>query len=149
MIIKKMPPLKLAQQDATTPRKKTNKIPTDTDTEQLIQKFFVTHSEKQVTVKFGNAYFGIKKDNILEKFMRGTENKDAENIGKILDLIKMLMKANISTKQIAEKFNATQEITFSQTIKQYLNALNKPTPAKIITNTKDKHPITPELLDTE
>ena len=122
-------PSKAAQQTTTTTRKKAPKIEGDIDTEPLKQMFIATHSEKFVTIKFGNASFGIKKDNTLEKFMRGTENKDNENISKILDLIKNLMKLNISTEHIADRFNTTQQPNaYSQTIKQFLNALNKPLP---------------------
>jgi len=130
---------------STTTRKKT--ASTDTESEPLKQQFFVSHSEKIVTVKFGNSYFGIKKDNTLEKFMRGTETKDTANITLILDFIKKLMNANVSTQHIAERMNKTQDIAFSQTIKQFASALNKPI-VKLI-STKDKHPITLDLLDTE
>lgn len=123
-------------QEITTKSGATRKKSAKTDIEQipLIQRFFATWSAKQVTIRFNNSYFGIKKDNGLEKFMN-TVTKDAKNVGLILDFIKTLFKSNISASDIATHLNDTQTpANYSQSILQYLNAINKPvTIAKIIT----------------
>ena len=158
MITKKAPPAKMAQTTTKNndmfylagPRKKTPKIE-GTETEPQKQMFFANFSENQLTIKFDRSYFGIKRDNTLEKFIRNCEAKDTEQITKILTLIRLLMNNHVSTKDIAEKFNLTQTPNnYSQSIRQYANILSKPlTNTKVSISTKDKHPVTLELLDTE
>ena len=134
MIKKKAPPLKntvvAAKTGTTVKRKKTTADGEATEPDK--QVFFASHNEKTVMVKFGNMSFGIKKDNGLERLMRGTAPKDNENIIKILDFIKSLMKLNVSFSDISKRLNDTQTVdNFSQSIRTYYNALNKPvTPAK-------------------
>ena len=135
MITKKAPPLKNVVTVSTTgkvTKKRAKKDGTETITVELTQQFFATYTDKTVMIKFGQQSFGIKKDNGLERLMRGTAPKDNENIIKILDCIKSLMKNNVSFETICKRLNDTQtDENFSQSIRTYYNALNKPvTPAK-------------------
>src|ERR1700744_629803 len=88
----------------TTTKKGTVRVRKTTDetnteaTEPLKQRFFATHSEKGITIKFGNISFGVMRGDsggALENFMRGNENKDTEKIQKIIAIIKPYMRANI------------------------------------------------------
>ena len=133
MIKKKAPPLKsavISDKTGKVVRKRATKEAGEVV--ELTQQFFATYTEKTVMIKFGNQSFGIKKDNGLERLMRGTAPKDNENIIKILDFIKSLMKNNVSFEAICKRLNDTQTVdNFSQSIRTYYNALNKPvTPEK-------------------
>jgi len=133
MIKKKAPPLKNVVTVSTTGKVTKKRVPKEgTETnEPDKQLFFASHNEKTVMVKFGNMSFGIKKDNGLERLMRNTAPKDNENIIKILDFIKSLMKLNVSFSDIAKRLNDTQtHENFSQSIRTYYNALNKPVEVK-------------------
>ena len=134
MILKKKPPLKTDVTVSDKTGKVTKKrAPKDgTEIVEQTQQFFATHTEKTVMIKFGNQSFGIKKDNGLERLMRGTAPKDNENIIKILDFLKSLMKKNVSFETICKRLNDTQtDGNYSQSIRTYYNALNKPvTPEK-------------------
>lgn len=137
-MLKKAPPTDAHFADTATATKKSTTTKrktatTDEQTEPLTQKFFCTHSAKTVIVKFGNSAtdykqeFGIKKDNTFERIMRNNQPKDNEYIVKIVDLIKTLMRSHVSHEQICLRFNDTQTNgDFSQTIRQYCNAISKP-----------------------
>jgi len=151
MILKKKPPLKTDVTVSTTGKVTKKRAPKDgTETVEQTQQFFATHTEKTVMITFGHTSFGIKKDNGLERLMRNTANKDNENIIKILDFIKSLMKNNVSFETICKRLNDTQtDGNYSQSIRTYYNALNKPvTPAKKVLSvavvnespTLDTHP---------
>jgi len=134
-----------ATKKSGTTRKRTAKDGTEkfVPSEPLTQKFFATHTERFINIKFANATFSVEKDNVLVKHIRGVENKDLENVNKILDFVKSLVKSNVSFEKICKRLNDTQtEGNFSQSIRTYYNALNKPLTiaAPVTLSTLDTHP---------
>jgi len=143
--ISKLPPKKA---DASQPKVKkialTKKV--EALTEPLSQKFFISHSKDTLSVKFFDQSFGIKKENDrLSSFMRNTDKKENVLITEILDLIKKYIKSGLSFEQVAKRLAVGE---FSQTIRVFKNALNKPyTEAPAPTLTINEHAdATPEHL---
>ena len=95
-----------------------------------VQKFTITHGDKSCIIKIGNMAFGIKiGDAGIESVMQHTESKDNENIRTVLTVMKTMKKANVSFAAIAARLTlATQSLP--QTIKQFVNELQRPTPPK-------------------
>jgi hypothetical protein len=97
------------------------KLPKQTkEPKAVIQKFFITHSDKSLIIKFGDSSFGYHDGQIVE---RNTTAKDSADIRKILNLIKQLRKLNVSYEDIAERLNVAN---FATSIKSFNNAINKP-----------------------
>lgn len=113
--------------------------------EPLRQKFLATHSERGITITFGNMKFGVmqgESKSALENFMRGSDAKDTQKIQGIVSIVKTYMKANISYETICKRLNDSQLDNFSQTLQTYLNAISKPAPITPIIkiSTLETHP---------
>lgn len=117
-IVIKMPPA------ATTAAKKTGLTLTALKKERVIkepiQKFFITHTDKSIVIKYDDMSFGYMGAEVIQ---RNTPPKEQEQIRKILNFIKQLRKSNVSYADIAARLNVA---IFAETIKQFNNRLNKP-----------------------
>ena len=130
LVIKKAIPKKTA--DGT--KKVSTRVKKDADSEpiEVTQKFTITHGEKSCMVKKGTMSFGIRMgDAGIENVMQHTETKDNENIRTVLTVMKSMKKANVSFADIAARLTiATQSMP--QTVKQFVNSLQKPATTKPI-----------------
>lgn len=108
---------------ATTAAKKTGLTLTALKKERVIkepiQKFFITHTDKSIVIKYDDMQFGYFDGQIVE---RNTSAKDSAEIKKILNFIKLLKKSNVAYADIAERLNCG---IYSLSIKQFLNQINK------------------------
>jgi len=114
----------------TTPKKQANgtfKVVTprkQKETVELVQKFTVSHGEKSLTIKIGDMSFGIRHaETGIEAHTKNTLAKDNETIQSILKVIKNYRKHNVSFADISDRL---EKCLMCQSIKQFLNTLNKP-----------------------
>ena len=114
----------------TTPKKQANgtfKVVTprkQKEVVELVQKFTVSHGEKSLTIKISDMSFGIRHaETGIESHTKNTLPKDNETIQSILKVIKDYRKHNVSFADIS---NRLEKCLMCQSIKQFLNTLNKP-----------------------
>lgn len=100
---------------------------TKTPKEEPSQKFFISNTDKSISISYEQSKFGISQNtNNFKKydsFMSNTNNKDNDNIQKIITFIKYLAKSNISFNDISTRLSPSLN---SQSIKIFLNNISKP-----------------------
>ena len=94
------------------------------EAKELIQKFFLSHTDKSVILTFGEMKMGLKLENSgLQIIHHRITAKEQPEVIKITNLMKLLRKNNVSFQDIATRLESG---IYANTLKQFNNILAKP-----------------------
>jgi len=89
-----------------------------------VQRFFISHNEKSLMIKFDDMTFGVRmNNNAFEAVMRNTSTKENEVIQKVIKFIKHKKINRLSFAEIAERL---QVAIYATSIKSFSNKIEKP-----------------------